>query len=55
MNLTTKKLVYDLDHAIDLIISFTEGKLLADYRDDVLLRSAVERQVEMIGEALHRF
>jgi uncharacterized protein with HEPN domain len=49
MKLETKKLIYDLDQAIDLIINFTEGKRLIDYQDDVLLRSAVERQFEIIG------
>jgi len=32
MELEVKKLVYDLDQAIDLIIDFTAGKRWADYQ-----------------------
>jgi uncharacterized protein with HEPN domain len=54
MELEVKKLIYDLDQAIDLINKFTAGKRFKDYQDDALLRSAVERQMEIIGEALNR-
>jgi len=33
-------------------LKFTEGKNLDDYKADLLLRSGVERQLMIIGEAL---
>jgi uncharacterized protein with HEPN domain len=49
-----RKSLYDLVRAGESILRFTEGKDLAVYSTDDLLRSAVERQFEILGEALGR-
>jgi len=47
-----RKYLYDIAQAADLIESFTSDKTFADYEANAMLRSAVERQFEIIGEAL---
>lgn len=48
----TGKYLYDVAAACDLIAAFVHGKNFDDYQNDPMLRSAVERQFEIIGEAL---
>jgi uncharacterized protein with HEPN domain len=50
----TKKYLFDIAEACDLIAQFTKGKSFSDYLNDPMLRSAVERQFEIIGEALKK-
>jgi uncharacterized protein with HEPN domain len=49
-----KKLLFDVHQAGELIASFVSGKSHEDYRNDRMLQSAVERQFEIIGEALRQ-
>ncbi len=37
--------------AAQLILTFTAGRTFRDFLDDILFRSAVERQFEILGEA----
>src|SRR5258708_7185700 len=48
------KLLEDVRYAAERIEQFCAGRILADYQADVSFRSAVERQFEVIGEALSR-
>ena len=50
----TRKYLYDILKACEAILAFVEGKGLEDYNSDLLLRSGVERQLMIIGEALNR-
>lgn len=54
MRVEAKKLLEDIRQAATFLSSFVAGKSFADYTADVLLRSAVERQFEIIGEAVNR-
>ena len=52
MKLEPRKYLYDVQHAAGLLREFACGKTFADYECDAMLRSAVERQFEVIGEAM---
>lgn len=44
----------DIRRSAEFILAATRSKALADYRQDALLRAAVERHFEIIGEAMGR-
>ena len=47
-------LLWDARRACQRITEFLADRSWADYQTDVLLRSAVERQFQILGEALNR-
>ena len=54
MEIEARKLLEDVRQAATLIARFVSARSFDDYTSDVLLRSGVERQFEIIGEALVR-
>ncbi len=52
MRLEARKYLYDGQQAAARISEFTLGKRFEDYQSAAMLRAAVERQFEIIGEAL---
>ena len=44
--------LFDIAEAGQRLMRFISGKTWIDYRDDELLRAGVERQFEIVGEAL---
>ena len=47
-----RRFLYDIRLASEALIEFAHDRSLDNYQEDLLLRSAVERQFEIIGEAL---
>jgi hypothetical protein len=52
MRLETLKYPHDIQRAAAALAGFTAAKTFADYASEAMLRAAVERQFEIIGEAL---
>ena len=54
MHYDVKKSVWDAADACKMIQEFAEGYTLETYLSDCRTRSAIERQFEILGEALNR-
>ena len=54
MRLEIRKYLHDMQRAAAMLGEFTAGRSFDDYRADAMLRAAVERQFEIIGEAMAR-
>ncbi|MGQ9657648.1 MAG: HepT-like ribonuclease domain-containing protein [Fimbriimonadales bacterium] len=48
----TEKLLTDALEAGRAVLRFVSGRSLGDYENDLMLRSAVERQMFIVGEAI---
>jgi uncharacterized protein with HEPN domain len=44
-------LIYDMLEAANHVAEFCRGRTFHDYESSLLIRSAVERQIEIVGEA----
>src|SRR3989337_253368 len=56
MDMKLNTLLYDILNAIDEIDSFftEDSKNFKDYQNDIKTKRAVERNIEIIGEAINR-
>jgi uncharacterized protein with HEPN domain len=54
MRLESKKYLYDVLQAVLRLQGFAAGKSFENYQHDALLRAGVERQLEIVGEALNQ-
>ena len=54
MHADARNLLWDAREAAQRVVRFTHGKTFGDYQADELLRSAVERQLGIVGEALNQ-
>jgi uncharacterized protein with HEPN domain len=54
MRREVRKYLHDIQRAAMLLQDFTRGRTFEGYAGDPLLRAAVERKFEIVGEALSR-
>jgi uncharacterized protein with HEPN domain len=54
MQLEVRKYLFDIEQAAALLLQFVAGKTVDDYLQQPLLQPGVERQFEIIGEAINQ-
>lgn len=47
-----KKYLYDIANCCEFVLEITGGKTVEDYKNDRIFRSALERELQIIGEAM---
>ncbi len=47
-----RKYLYDIVSCCEFVLEAAKGKTVEDYKKDRLLRSALERELQIIGEAM---
>ena len=50
----SRKFLFDIRAAIDLLLQFTDGRTYEEYSQNAMLRAAVERQFEIVGEGINQ-
>jgi len=54
MHADARKLLWDAQQAAERVTRYTDGKSFSEYQADDFLRSAVEHQLAIVGEALNQ-
>jgi uncharacterized protein with HEPN domain len=47
-----KKYLYDIVNSCEFVLEMTNGKTVEDYKRERIFRSALERELQIIGEAM---
>lgn len=47
-----QKFLYDIVNCCEFVLEITKGKTVEDYKHDRVFRSALERELQIIGEAM---
>ena len=47
-----KKYLYDIANCCEFVLEITRNKTVEDYKNDRIFRSALERELQIIGEAI---